>query len=149
MQAHRVGSSVLLAGGVVLVFGGLSSALGFSTSGIVASLAAIVALLYAGGVWFGAAPHADSSVILFTHDLIVAGGALGGRRVVDLFDAGVRGQIEAVCRDALGGRPSRISCGSSISPQTFEASPVRNGDGTVLYGVLLSGTLAAQPAASA
>jgi hypothetical protein len=143
MQTQRVGSTVLLAGGVVLVSGGLSSALGFSASGIVASLAAIAALLYAGGVWFGASAHTDSSVILFTHDLMVAGGALGGRRVADVFDAALRGQIEAVCRDALGGRSTRISCASSGSRQTFEASPVRNGDGTVLYGVLLSGTLTA------
>src|SRR5262249_30751701 len=65
MQSHRVGSTVLLAGGVFLVFGGISSALGFSTSGIVASLAAVAALLYAGGVWFGAAPHADPSILVF------------------------------------------------------------------------------------
>ena len=130
---------MLLAGGVFLVFGGMSSALGFSTSGIVASLAAIAALLYAGGVWFGEAPRADASHVLFTPGLSVAGGALQGRRVVDLFEADMTREIEAACRAAIEGRPSRFSCGRGESKQTFEAVPVHGADGRVLYGILLSG----------
>jgi len=139
MQSHRVGSTVLLAGGVFLVFGGISSALGFSTSGIVASLAAVAALLYAGGVWFGAAPHADPSIVVFTSELTVAGGLLSGRPVADLFEDGMRGDIESACRDALDGRPSRFSSGKGSARRAFEAAPVRGADGLVIYGVLLSG----------
>ncbi len=148
MRVPRVGSTALLTAGVVLVFGGLSSALGYSTSGVVASLAAIAALLYTGGVWFGGAPHADPSIVLFSRDLTVAGGALRGRRVVELFEADMRREIESACREALDGRPSRVSCGGGASRQTFEASPVRGADGLVAYGVLLSGALIARDAAS-
>jgi hypothetical protein len=66
MRTSRVGSTVLLAGGVVLVFAGMSAALGFSISGVLATLAAIAALLYAGGVWFGERRRADPSVVVFT-----------------------------------------------------------------------------------
>lgn len=141
MNSHRVGSTVLLAGGVFLVFGGLSSALGFSTAGIVASLAAIAALLYAGGVWFGDTPHTDPSIVVFTPDLTVAGGALRGRPVADLFDEDMRRDIEAACRDAIGGRPSRFASGRGSARQTFEASPVRGADGLVTFGILLSGAI--------
>ena len=140
---------MLLAGGVVLVLGGMSSAVGFTTSGIVASLAAVAALLYAGGVWFGSTPFADSSIVVFTRELTVAGGALTGRRVSDLFDAAMRGDIEAGCREALDGRPSRFSTGRGSMRRAFEAAPVRGADGLVIYGVLLSGPYAAHAVTSA
>jgi len=141
MNSHRVGSTILLAGGIFLIFGGLSSALGLSTSGVVASVAAIAALLYAGGVWFGQAPHIDPSVVLFGRDLAVAGGALRGRQVADLFDDSIRRQIESACREALDGRPSQFSCGSGEARRAFEAAPVRGTDGVISYGLLLSGGL--------
>lgn len=141
MGAHRVASTVLLAGGVLLIFGGMSSTLGFSTSGIVASLAAVAALLYAGGVWFGATPNADASIVVFTRELLVAGGALNGRRVTELFDAGMRSDIESACRDAIDGRPARFSTGRGSMRRTFEAGCVRGADGLVIYGVLLSGAM--------
>ena len=124
------------------MFGGMSSAVGFTASGIVASLAAVAALLYAGGVWFGSASSADASIVVFTQQLTVAGGALRGRRVADLFDAGMRGDIEAACRGALDGRPSRFSSGRGSMRRAFEAAPVRGADGLVIYGVLVSGRLA-------
>jgi hypothetical protein len=146
MNHHHVGSSVLLVGGGVLVFGGLSAALGFSMPGIVASVAAIVALLYAGGVWFGGAPHVDPSVVLFTRSLTVAAGPLAGRRVADLFPDAMRRTIEAQCREAVEGRASQFSCGKGAGEQAFEASPVRGADGLVAYGLLLSGSLVAEAA---
>lgn len=136
---------MLLAGGVVLVFAGLSSALGFSLAGVLASTAAIAALLYAGAVWFGDARRADPSVVLFTPALIVAGGPLTGRPVADLFPAALRGDIEARCRDALAGTASHFTCGSV----SFSATPVRDAAGAVVYGLLLSGSLAANGGASA
>ena len=60
MTQRRAGSLVLLAGGLVLIFAGVSAALDFSVGGMVATAAAITALLYAGGVWFGAAPAPGS-----------------------------------------------------------------------------------------
>ena len=141
MRSHRVGPTLLLAGGVFLVFGGLGSALGFSTSGILASLAAVIALLYAGGVWFGGASHADPSVVVFTPELTVASGVLSGRRVADLFDDGMRRDIEVGCREALCGRPFRFSSGTGSSKRAFEAAPVHGADGLVICGVLLSGAM--------
>jgi len=139
MNRHSLVSMVLLAGGVIFVFVGMSSAVGFTTSGIISSLAAVAALLYAGGVWFGQARHVDPSIIVFTPQLTVAGGAQTGRRVAELFDAGMRAEIEAACRDALDGRSSRFLSGRGSTRRTFEAAPVRGADGVVIYGVLLSG----------
>jgi len=147
MRSHRVGSTVLLAGGVFLVLGGLGSALGFSTSGILASLAAVIALRYAGGVWFGGASSADPSVVVFTPELTIASGALSGRRVADLFEAGMRRDIEVGCREALCGRPFRFSSGTGLSERAFEAAPVRGADGLVICGVLLSGATIVSPSA--
>jgi len=135
---------VLLAGGILLVFAGLSSALGFSPSGIVATLAAIAALLYAGGVWFGATPRPDTTAVVFTRALTLASGPLAGRSIADLFSEADRREIEARCRAALDGRPSRFSCGAGASSRAFEATSVRSADGVVIYGLLLSGSLAAQ-----
>lgn len=136
MSSHRVGSFVLLAGGLVLVFAGLASALGFSLAGMVASGAAILALLYAGGVWFGANPRTgDSQVTLFTRRLEVASGAAAGRSILEQFPQEMRTSIEEHCRGALNGRPARFACGGT----RYAVSPVRSPEGAVVYGVLLSG----------
>ena len=145
MNKHRAGSSVLLAGGVVLVFAGLSTALGFSMPGMVASSAAIAALLYAGGVWFGGAPRADPSVVLFTRTLAVAGGPLAGRPVTDLFPDAIRAELDGRCREALAGVASHFLCGSGAGRVSFAATPVRDAAGAVVYGLLLSGSLVAEP----
>jgi hypothetical protein len=144
MSSRRAASSVLLAAGVVLVFAGLISALGVSPAGIVASSAAIAALLYAGGVWFGEAPRADLSLVLFTRTLVVAGGPLKGRPVVDLFPNAVRADVEARCREALAGGTPRFTCGSGTGDLRFSVTPVRDDAGVIVYGLLLSGSLVAQ-----
>lgn len=143
MKTHRVGSYVLLAAGVLLVFAGLTAALGFSTSGAIASVAAIAALLYAGAVWFGAAA-ADTSVLVFTPQLIVAVGPLSGRPVLDLFPPADRKAIDLQCRAAIDGRSNRFSAGG----QTFDAAPVRGVDGAVVYGILLADAAIREPAAA-
>jgi hypothetical protein len=139
MNSHRAGSTVLLAGGVFLVFAGLSSALGFSMSGMIASTAAIAALLYAGGVWFGEAPRADSTVVLFTPALVIASGPLAGRPVAEMYPEAARREIESRCRAALAGQPSHFSCEPG---REFHATAVRSADGAVIFGLLLSGSLA-------
>ncbi len=139
MNSHRAGSTVLLAGGVFLVFAGLSAALGFSMSGIIASAAAIVALLYAGSVWFGAAPREDYTIVLFTPALVIANGPMAGRPVTELFTETMRREIESRCRAALDGLPSHFSC---VPGREFHAAPVHSTDGAVTFGLLLSGSLA-------
>lgn len=141
MNSHRVGSTVLLSGGVFLVFAGLTSSLGYSISGIVATLAAIAALLYAGGVWFGGAPNTDLSVVLYTPSLTIASGPLAGHAITDLFPDHMRRQIDIQCRVALSGHTARFACGKGGGEKMFEASPVRTADGLVVYGLLLSGAL--------
>jgi hypothetical protein len=135
---NRAASYTLLAGGLLLVFAGLSSALAFSASGMLASAAAIVALLYAGGVWFGAAPRDEASVVLFTRGLTIAHGPLAGRPLRDLFPGADADEMEARCREALDGHGARFSCGAGPSRRTFSASPVRIEDGVIMYGVLTS-----------
>jgi hypothetical protein len=141
MTTHHLGSSVLLAGGVVLVFAGLSTALGFSVSGMFASAGAIAALLYAGGVWFGAAPRTDRSLVLFTPDMLIASGPLTGRPVTALFPDAMRLEVEDACRHAIDGRAASFRSGPGSRQETFEASAVRTSEGVVVYGLLLSGAL--------
>lgn len=139
MNSHRAGSTVLLAGGVFLVFAGISSALGFSMSGMIASAAAIAALVYAGGVWFGDGSRTDATVVLFTPALAIASGPLAGRPVADMYPETTRREIESRCRAALAGQASHFSCDAA---REFYATPVRSADGTVVFGLLLSGSLA-------
>lgn len=127
------------------MFAGLSAALGFSLPGLVASSAAIAALLYAGGVWFGDAPRADPALVLFTPALAVARGALAGRAVTDLFPDHMRGEIDAHCRSALAGAAAHFACGSGADRLSFSVTPVRDADGCVTFGLLLSGELAIAP----
>lgn len=145
MNRHYAGSSVLLAGGVVLVFAGLSSALDFSLAGMVASTAAIAALLYAGGIWFGETPRLDPSLVLFTRTLAVAGGPLVGRPLHDLFPHALRAEIDARCLEALAGGACHFTCGSGTGRVSFSATPVHDATGAVVYGLLLSGSLAGAP----
>src|SRR5262245_26605656 len=145
MNTHRVGSSVLLAGGVLLVFAGVAASLSFSLSGMIASAAAITALLYAGGVWFGSAPRVDASVVLFTPQLRVAAGPLTGRAVLDLYPIPVQKEIDALCRAALAGESRRFA---PASGEPIEAAPVRGADGAIVYGILIAGGSTPAPAAT-
>lgn len=139
MNSHRAGSTVLLAGGIVLVFAGLSAAQGFSMAGMIASTAVIAALLYAGGVWFAEGPRADPAMVLFTPALVIASGPLAGRPVAEMYPETVRREIESRCRAALAGQAAHFSCGAAGE---FHATPVRSADGAVIFGLLLSGSLA-------
>jgi hypothetical protein len=140
MNSRHAGSFVLLACGVGLVFAGLISAFGGSVPGFIASTAAIAALLYAGAVWFGDAPRADRSVVLFTRALTVAAGPLAGRPVMDLFPDAMRVDIECSCQVALAGGPGHFTCGSPTGPVRFSVTPVRDEAGMVVCGLLLSGS---------
>lgn len=149
--AKRVLSSVLLACGIVLVFTGLSSALGFSVPAMIASIAAIAALLYAGGVWFGAAPlvprpSGAGAVIVFDRDLNVATGFATGEPLLSQFPEPIRPEIEKRCRAALRGESAQFTCEYAGRRLVFDASPVSNIAGVVLYGVLITG--AGTPAVS-
>jgi hypothetical protein len=145
MNSHRVGSFVLLGGGLVLVFAGVASALDYSWGGMLASAAAIAALLYAGGVWFAAPASADSSILLFSHTLIVASGPHTGRPIIDMYPDVDPRTLEDACRTALAGRGARFAIGAA----RFAASPVRSQEGAVVYGLLLSGEAAAAEASAA
>jgi len=145
MNSQRVGSFVLLGGGLVLVFAGLASALGFSWWGMLASGAAILALLYAGGVWFAAPAAADTSVLLFTHTLVVASGPHTGRPIAAMYPDVDPKVIEDACRAALIGRGTRLAIGAAH----FVVSPVRSQEGAVVYGILVSGAAAAAEASAA
>ena len=145
MTNARAGSVVILVVGVVLVFAGLSAALDFSIAGMVASSAAIAALLYAGGVWLGGAPQCgDPQMVLFTRQMKVASGRSAGRDVRELFSDGMTADIEEACRQALDGHARRFAAGG----QTFVVSPIRSPEGSVVYGVLLSGEVADAAAAN-
>lgn len=148
---RRLLSSLLLASGIVLVFAGLSSALGFGVPGMMVSIAAIAALLYAGGIWFGAAPLVPrpagaGAVIVFDRDLEIAAGFNAGTPLVEQFPQPIRPEIEKRCRAALRGESAHFTCEHAGRRLVFEASPVPTAGGVVLYGVLVTG--AGVPAAA-
>lgn len=140
-QRHRIVSTILLLAGVGLVFAGMSSALDFSLPGIIATVATIAGLLYAGGVWFGSVVSDEPSVLIFDRHLIIVSGAQPGRPVGDLFPLGVRRNVEQQCRDAFDGRSTRFSIPGDADRHRFEVAPIRNADGRVAYGILLSGAM--------
>jgi hypothetical protein len=153
-MAHlkRLVSSVLLAFGVLLVFLGLIGALGSTPTGVLASTAAIAALLYAGGIWFGAAPTGQVSgivlpILVFDRDLRVVSGAGAGQPLSLQFPEMFRAEIERRCAVALAGTSTRFPCLHNGKMMVFDAVPVRTAEGTVVYGILLSTDL--EPAARA
>lgn len=137
-------SSTLLVAGVVLVFAGLISALGFTIGGTIASLAAILTLLYAGAVWFGQARTSpDRSgraglVIVFDRALAVVSGAARGTPLVLQFPEVSRAAIELHCVAALAGESTRFTCDDGVSRVDFDAAPIRDHNGWIGYGILLS-----------
>ena len=151
-HVRRIVSSALLGTGVLVVFAGLSAALGFSVMGMLASLAAIATLLYAGGAWFGALtpPSARREpVIVFDRTLRVVCGPAAGAPVTAQFPEAMRREIEARCTAALSGQPIHFACEQDGVPVGFDAAPIRGADGTVLYGILISGTAAPASAVAA
>jgi hypothetical protein len=148
----RAASSLLLAGGIVFVFAGLSAALGFGPEGMLASVAVIAALLYAGGVWFGAAPTmlapvGGESVMVFDRSLRIAAGAAPGTPLLLTFPESLRAEIEMRCRLALQGEHTHFDCEHAGARVSFDISPVHTIAGLVLYGVLITGSGLHAPAA--
>jgi hypothetical protein len=141
-DARQVVSFGLLVLGMLLVFVGISAALGFSAAGMVASAAVIGALLYVGAVWFAPAPSAKrvapaDSLIVFDRDCrIVSGGAIGERVTME-FPPALRGEIERRCGAALSGSTSRFPCLRDGKTVLYDALPVRDANGAIVYGILL------------
>lgn len=137
-RAKHLAASILLAAGIVLVFTGLSSALGFTVTGMLASVAVIAGLLYAGGTWFGAAaapaPTAPGGALVFDHRLELTGGTL----LLAAFPEPLRPELRARCLAALAGERTRFV----LDGRVFQALPVVDADGAVIYAVLIEGTAA-------
>lgn len=147
---HLVSSALLLAG-VALVFAGLSTALGFSAGGMIAAGAVIAALLYAGAVWSGKGAastdpiHPIEQALVFdrTLRLVPAPGSSGS--LLTRFPEPLRPEIEVRCLAALSGRSTRFTCEHATGPVVFDAVPVRDNDGTIVYGMLLCAAVSAAP----
>ena len=145
-RVRRFVSSALLALGVTLVFAGISTALGFTVTGMLASVAAIATLLYAGGAWFAPSPLHSGCVLVFDHALRVSCGGAAGTLVSSHFATAMRREIESRCVAALNGDCTFFTIEQDGRPLDCQTAPVRAADGTILYGVLLSGAAAARPA---
>jgi hypothetical protein len=149
----RALSSLLLAGGIVAILAGLISAFGVTVNGVVASIALVAALLYAGSLWFGgasttiAAPGADV-VIVFDRLLTITAGPNPGSSVMVHFPEPLRSEIEMRCRLALRGEHTHFECEHAGARIAFDISPVQSIHGLVMYGVLISGSGLAAPAAA-
>jgi hypothetical protein len=143
-MAHprRLVASVFLAAGVLLVLVGFIAALGFSLTGTLTSVAATVALLYAGAVWFRQAPetaaHAPTPIVVFDRDCRAVTGPAAGQFLALQYPEMLRPEIERRCRAALGGAGERFFCVQNGRSVVFDALPVRNAEGTVVYGLLLA-----------
>ena len=152
--AKRVLSSAMLGTGVLLVFVGLSAALGFSAYGMLASVAAIATLLYAGGVWFGAlspaaAAAAPAPIVVFDRTLTIAFGGANGTPVASQFPESMRREIESRCGAVFLGQSTHFTCEQDGRAVGFDVAPVRAADGTILYGILITGTAAPASAVAA
>jgi hypothetical protein len=138
----RVVSSALLVLGVLIVFFGMSAALGFTRSGMLASVAAIGALLYVGALWL-APPSLPVRVaqpeplIVFDREQRIVSGAGLGERVAAQFPASMHTEIERRCAAALAGTTTRFPCLRDGRAAVYDALPVRDASGTVVYGILL------------
>jgi hypothetical protein len=143
-MAHpgRLIASVFLAAGVLLVLVGFIAALGFSLRGTLTSIAATVALLYAGAVWFRQAPqtaaHAGTPVVVFDRDCRAVTGPAVGQFLPLQYPEMLRPEIERRCRAALDGAGERFFCLQNGRSVVFDALPVRNAEGAVVYGLLLA-----------
>lgn len=150
---RRAFSSFLLAAGLVTIIAGLSAAFGSTIAGILVSLILVAALFYAGGLWFGgrshriAAPGADV-VIVFDRSLKITAGPAPGTSVMTQFPEPLRPEIEMRCRLALRGEHTHFECEHSGTRLAFDIAPVQSIQGVVMYGVLISGSGIAVPAAA-
>jgi hypothetical protein len=135
----------LLLLGVAVVFLGINTALGFTPGNLLISLAAVAGLLYAGATWFGAAAprsHATAAgghgwPIVFDAQCCVVSGPRAGQPVATQFPEIARGEIELQCASVLAGRPAQFPCTWEGQAIVFDALPVRDGDGAIVYGLLI------------
>ena len=139
----RLVSSVLFGLGGLLVFAGLNAALGFSAAGFAASLALIGALLYAGAVWFAPRPEPPSTEPLATPVVFdgagrMVSGAAPGQPLSTHFPETSRVEVARCCAAALSGVAGRVAIDYQGRPMVFEFLPVRSGDGSVVYGLMVS-----------
>jgi len=141
-NVRRFASSALLACGVLFVFLGLSAALGFTVSGFTASLAVIAALVYSGAVWF--APQLPSAAAGLTMPMVfdgegrIAGGPRHGEPLSLQFPRGLRNEVERCRSAAFAGTAARFSGDFHGRAVAFECVPVRRGDGSIVYGILVA-----------
>jgi hypothetical protein len=133
---------VFLAAGVLLVLLGLIAALGFTPAGMLASVAMMTALLYAGAVWFRQplppVIPAATPVVVFDRDCRAVTGPAAGQFLPTLYPEMLRPEIERRCRTALAGAGVRFFCLQNGRSVVFDALPVRNAEGIVVYGLLLA-----------
>lgn len=144
-------SSVLLGAGVVLVFLGLSASFGFTAGGMAASLVAVAVLIYAGAIWSAPAPGQPAArpatLIVFDRERRIVSGGNPGELLTAQFPEMLRPEIDRRAAAALGGSIGRFPCVHGGRLLAFEALPVRDADGAIVYGILLS--TEGEPAGSA
>jgi hypothetical protein len=150
VPAPRLSSVVILAMGVLLVSAGFTTALGFSVESLLASAVATAALLYAGGTWGATRPRAapplgERTLIVFDRDTRIIGGGHTGEPVVLLFPEILRPEIERRCAAALVGTTARFPCVRNGSLIVYESLPVRDVDGTIICGILVTAGSSAAP----
>ncbi len=101
------------------------------------------ALLYAGALcardphWAKGAPPDVPFVVFDTHRRVVTGPA-AGQLLAMQFPEMLRREIDGRCAAAIAGTSARFFCIHNSRPVTFDALPVRNADGAVVCGVLLT-----------
>jgi hypothetical protein len=159
----RLASAGLLGVGVLLVLFGLNAALGFALGGAIASLAVIGALLYSGAIWFApsapayaealasqaALPDAEfTAPVVFDRDGRVVSGAECGQALSARFPEALRAEVNQRCAAALAGVAGRVAGDYFGRPVTFEFLPVRSGNGSVVYGLLVASEAIAAPMAA-
>jgi hypothetical protein len=153
LKMKRALSSILFAAGIVTILAGLTAAFGFTVGGVVTSIAVVAVLLYAGGLWLGggsvsiAAPGAEV-VIVFDRSLTITVGPAHGGSVMRQFPEALRPEIEMRCRLALRGEHTHFECEHAGARLAFDIAPIQSIQGVVLYGVLISGSGIAAPAAA-
>jgi hypothetical protein len=153
LKMKRAFSSILFAAGIVSILAGLTAAFGLTVGGLVTSIAVIAVLLYAGGLWLGGASASIVAagadvVIVFDRSLKITAGPAPGSSVMTQFPDALRPEIEMRCRVALRGEHTHFECEHAGARLAFDIAPVQSIQGVVLYGVLISGSGIAAPAAA-
>jgi uncharacterized protein (DUF58 family) len=138
----RFATSGLLGLGVLFVFAGLTAALGVTVTGVTASLAVIAALIYSGAVWFAprvsSPPRSLSMPVVFDAEGRIISGAAIGQPLASQFPPSLRGEVDRCCAAALAGAPACFTADGQGRSVAYECLPVRRGDGSIVYGIVVS-----------